>query len=248
MTLRKKNILITGGSGKLGKELKKCFPTALTPTHGELDIVNNRDVLNYFTDNNISLVIHTAAMTDVRQCEENKKKANEVNVNGTKNIVNSANQVGAKVIYVSTACVFNGETAPFSEGDTPDPKNRYALTKYDAEQYVCIADKDNLVIRTNFVAYEPWAYPAAFTDRYGTYLFAHDVARAILKIKSMSGIVHVCGDKTLSMYNLARITSPNVKPMTMKDYNGPPLTRDMRLVSNLIPPFKLTTKQYSGDS
>jgi dTDP-4-dehydrorhamnose reductase len=238
-----KRILITGGSGKLGRELKKLFPDALTPTHAEMDISNAKSVVDYFTDpeHSISLVIHTAAITDVRKCEEHKDVAIAVNVSGTRNIVNAAERSNAKMIHISTACVFNGETAPFCETDVPEPKNIYAMTKLEAEKVVQ-SYKNHLIIRTNFVAYEPWLFPAAFTDRYGTYLYAHDVAAAIYKLRNKSGTIHVCGKDTLSMYNLAKLTSPDVKPMTMKDYQGPPLTRDMRLISKIVPPFKITLR------
>lgn len=236
-----KRILITGGSGKLGRELKKLFPDALAPPHSEMDITDIKSVTDYFAENPVSLIIHTAAMTDVRKCEEQKDAAFIVNVGGTRNIVNAAERTNAKVIHISTACVFNGETAPFSEIDIPEPKNHYAKTKLEAEKVVQ-SYKNHLIIRTNFVAYEPWLFPAAFTDRYGTYLYAHDVAAAVYKLRSREGIVHVCGKDTFSMYNLAKFTSPGVKPMTMKDYNGPPLTRDMRLISKIVPPFKITLR------
>jgi dTDP-4-dehydrorhamnose reductase len=240
MTKERKNVLITGGSGKLGKELKKLFPAALTPTHAELDITKLISITEYVSAHDVDLIIHTAAMTDVRKCEEDRTAALSVNVDGTKNIVLAADSVGAKVIYISTACVFNGETAPFDEGSIPEPKNWYAATKLRAEEFVTYPK--NLIIRTNFVAFEPWPYPAAFTDRYGTYLFAHDVAAAIYKLRNKTGIIHVCGQDTLSMYNLAKLTSPNVKPMTMEDYTGPTLTRDMRLTSKVIKPFKISIR------
>jgi dTDP-4-dehydrorhamnose reductase len=208
-----------------------------------MDITSIQSVTDYFNDpeHQISLVIHTAAMTDVRKCEEKKDAAIAVNVSGTRNIVTAAERSHAKVIHISTACVFNGETAPFYETSIPEPKNHYAFTKLEAEKVVQ-SYKNHLIIRTNFVAYEPWPFPAAFTDRYGTYLYAHDVASAIYKLRAREGVIHVCGKDTLSMYNLAKLSSPDVNPMTMKDYQGPPLTRDMRLISKIVPPFKITVR------
>ena len=52
MTKERKNVLITGGSGKLGKELKKLFPTALIPTHAELDITKLISVTEYVSRSN----------------------------------------------------------------------------------------------------------------------------------------------------------------------------------------------------
>jgi dTDP-4-dehydrorhamnose reductase len=88
-----------------------------------------------------------------------------------------------------------------------------------------------LIIRGNFVSREKWPYPKAFTDRYGTYLFAEDVAKGIKDVldERLTGIVHIVGDKKISMFELARITTPDVQPMTLKEYRGPPLTIDMSL-------------------
>ena len=236
-------VLITGGSGKLGCELLKIFPDAIAPTHKEMDITNSDQVFKCIDHYKPTIIIHTAALTDIRFCELNWKEAENVNVGGTWHVLNAAEHVGAKIIFISTACVFDGEMGPYSETDRPGPKNYYALSKYAAEQLVQ-RYKRHLIVRTNFVPYSPWPYPAAFTDRYGTYLFAHDVARAIPTTLSIEGIVHICGEDEMSMYNLARLTTHSVLPMTLDDYSGPPLTRDMRLISNLFPPIKIS----GGDS
>jgi dTDP-4-dehydrorhamnose reductase len=146
------------------------------------------------------------------------------------------------MIHISTACVFDGEHSPFVESSKPGPKNMYALTKYAAEQVVKNVNPRHLIIRTNFVPREKWKYPKAFTDRFGTYLFADDVAKAINEviISGIEGTVHICGSERMSMYELAKITTAGVQPMTLKDYDGPPLTRDMSLSSERIEPFKLT--------
>ena len=63
-------VLITGSSGTLGRELVKKIPSALKPTHSELDITDYQAVLNYFDNHSeIDTVIHTAAMTGIRECE-----------------------------------------------------------------------------------------------------------------------------------------------------------------------------------
>jgi dTDP-4-dehydrorhamnose reductase len=232
-------ILITGGSGKLGAELQKVFPGARAPSHYIMNILDTDQVDNIFDYLQPELVIHTAAMTDVRKCESDWQLANQVNVRGTCNIVNAANWIGAKLIYISTACVFDGENAPYDEGSKPMPKNYYAITKYVAENLVEQFSEDYLIIRTNFVANEPWPYPKAFTDRYGSYLFAGDVAHAIKELLDYEGIVHVCGDKKMSMYDLAKLTTNWVLPTTLDEYDGPPLTRDMTLTSKVIKPFKI---------
>jgi len=224
--------LITGGSGILGTELKKFFPDSLFPSHSELDITNHEMVFDYFSKNEFDSIIHTAAMTSVRQCESEKKLCWNSNAVGTKNLVDATTEFrsNSKFIYVSTACVFDGHIGMYKESSIPHPKNFYALTKLIGEQFVKNL-KNHIIIRTNFVGKQKWMYPKAFTDRFGTYLFAENVASGIKEIfdTNIEGTIHIVGDKKLSMYDLAKITTASIQPMTIDEYQGPPLTMDMSL-------------------
>jgi dTDP-4-dehydrorhamnose reductase len=224
--------LITGGSGILGTELKKLFPNSLFPSHSDLDITNNEMVFDYFSKNEFDSIIHTAAMTSVRQCESEKKLCWNSNAVGTKNLVDATTKfrTNSKFIYVSTACVFDGHTDMYKESSIPHPENFYALTKLIGEQFAKNL-KNHIIIRTNFVGKQKWMHPKAFTDRFGTYLFAENVASAIREIfdANIEGTIHIVGDKKLSMYDLAKINTPSIKPMTIDEYQGPPLTMDMSL-------------------
>lgn len=237
-------ILITGGTGRLGRELAKVFSGCLSPTHRDLDITDCASVRHFVKGHSFSTVIHCAALTDVRQCERNRELAWKVNVHGVENLVRACLEVGQDIyfVFISTACVFAGDRGDYSEEDVPFPKNFYALTKLLGEFVVQHSGlKKSLVIRTNFVARERWPYERAFVDRFGTYLFADDVARAIQTLlpKEMEGTVHICGDARISMYDLALITSPGIRPMAMDEYVGPPLTVDMGLRSVRVGPFKM---------
>ena len=224
--------LITGGSGILGTELKKLFPNSLFPSHSDLDITNSEMVFDYFSKNEFDSIIHTAAMTSVRQCESEKKLCWNSNVVGTKNLVDATTEFrsNSKFIYVSTACVFDGHTGMYKESSVPYPENFYALTKLIGEQFVKNL-KNHIIIRTNFKGKQKWPYPKAFTDRFGTYLFADQVALGINDIikENIQGVVHIVGKKKISMFELAQLTTPDIKPMTIDEYQGPPLTMDMSL-------------------
>ena len=225
-------ILITGASGSLGLELKKIFSNTLTPDHITLDITKRKYVLDYFKNKNIDIVIHAAALTKIRNCEENKKLAWNTNVEGTKNLVDAVleSKRDIQFIYISTACVFDGHTGMYKESSIPYPENFYSLTKLIAEHEVNKLP-NHIIIRTNFVPKKKWPYPKAFTDRYGTYLFANQVAQGIHEIQKekLQGIIHIIGDKKISMFELAKITTPEIQPMTIDDYSGPKLTMDMSL-------------------
>lgn len=236
-------VLITGGSGKLGKELVEVFPESLHPTRQELELKVKDQVDNYIFEKKPDVIIHTAAVTSVPFCEENRKEAYTTNVAGTESLTNACKNHNAKCYFVliSTACVFRGDVGNYTENDLPYPKNYYALTKLLAEFVVKCSGLKFLIIRTNFVAHMKWAYPRAFVDRYGTYLFASDVASAVKSViqKKLTGIIHVCGEEKMSMFELAKITTPTIEPMTLAEYHGVPLTVDMSLSSVRIKPFKM---------
>lgn len=226
--------LITGGSGALGTSLRKFFRDAFCPTHAEMDVTNpdsvNKAILDYKPD----VLIHAAALVGIRECEENKEKARLVNVQGTQNIVNALSLLnnGCYLVYMSTACVFAGENEKYyTEDDEPRPKNYYSFTKLQGEK-AAKQYGNSCIIRTNFVPKEQWKYPKAFVDRFGTYLFADGVAKGIFEVveKREKGIIHIVGDRRISMYELALLAgSKNVGKMTLDEYKGPPVTVDMSL-------------------
>lgn len=225
-------VLVTGGSGKLGKGLVKLFPDCFYPTHSELDITNQSAVFDFINRHKPSIIIHAAALTGIPSCENNKELAWKTNVEGTNHLVSAYLRYNRDCyfVYISTACVFQGDRGNYTELDLPYPKNFYSLTKLVGEFVVSQLPK-HLVIRTNFVARETWPYPKAFIDRFGTYLFASDVARGVKEAveANMEGIVHIVGDRKMSIYELAKLITPEVQPMTVAEYNGPPLTVDMSL-------------------
>ena len=235
-------ILITGSRGILGKELMKIFPNALGPSHETFDITDREQVFEFIKLNNFDIIIHTAAVTSVRKCEEEKDISWSTNVQGTKNLVDACLKFSPtiKFLYISTACVFDGHNEMYDEYSIPYPENFYALTKLIGEQHVSKI-KNSLIVRTNFVSNSKWLYPKAFTDRFGTYLFADIVAKGIADVieNNLTNIVHIVGNKKISMFELAKINTSDVLPMTMNDYTGPKLTIDMSLNSKVWKKYNL---------
>jgi len=235
-------ILITGGSGLLGTELKKIYPDCLSPTHHELDITNKKNIFDFFDRNDIDLIIHAAALTKVRPCEENKSLAWKTNVEGTRNLVGTVftSKRNVQFIYVSTACVFDGHSSMYKESSIPYPENFYGLTKLLGEHEVSKL-RNYLIIRTNFAAKKKWPYAKAFVDRFGTYLYADGVAQGLRDVQkeNLQGYVHIVGDKKISVFELAKLTTPNIQPMTIKEYSGPKLTMDMSLDTERWKKYKL---------
>ena len=238
-------VMVTGATGKLGRECVASFPGAVGITHQDMDLLERRQVFEVVKREQPDLVIHCAALTGIRQCEEDPALAWKTNVEGTEHLLDAcqAQLPDCYFVHMSTPCVFYGDRGDYTETDIPHPKNMYSVTKLAAEMSARRSGLERcLTVRANFVAKAEWPYPAAFRDRFGTYLFADDVANALRWTvdRQLTGIVHICGKEKMSMYELAKLTSPDVRPMTMADYSGPPLTVDMSLTSGRIPAFPIS--------
>ena len=235
-------ILVTGGNTSLSKELKILFSDILIPDSKELDLTNKENVEKFFSTHDFDCIIHNESLMNIRECEDNKSKAEMINVTSTEILVNLVQQLNPaiKFMHLSTPCIFDGKKSMYVETSVPCPTNYYGLTRMSSEIIVQKL-QNHCIIRTNYVSKEKWPYKKAFTDRFGTYLFTEQVARGILEIieENISGIVHLVGDKKISMYELAKLTTPEIQPMTMNDYVGPQLTVDMSLDTNRWKQYRL---------
>lgn len=211
-----------------------------------MELVKADNVLDAVTRFNPEVIIHCAAFTNVARAEKEKERCWNVNVDGTRNILQASKLLPSlHFTFISTACVFRGDRGNYTELDLPYPKNFYGLTKLVAETLVQNSGLENwLIVRTNFVEREPWPYAKAFVNRWGTYLYADEVAKAVLKLvkERATGIVHVCGEQKISMFELAKKTSPNIKPLTLEEhYSENPdavaLTQDMSLKTVRTKPY-----------
>lgn len=234
-------ILVTGGSGRLGKEIVKVFSDSIHPSHKEMDITDRNDVNRYLDSHNVDTIIHCAALTSMSECEQNPRRAWRTNVLGTKNLISSIQRHNPECLFVfiSSPAVFKCDRGNYAEDDIPYPATQYGVTKFAGEM-VTDTLKNYIIVRTNFVPRD-WKPDRSFTDRFGTYIYSDTVARAIgeLVARRRKGIVHVVGSKKLSMYELAKLSNPNVLPITTFDLNIKGLPKDMSLASNKWPVYDL---------
>ena len=238
--------LVTGSKGSLGRALKDSLYYGQFTTKLDFDITNYAQMENFLAIKKPHTVIHCAAMTNVVVCELDKPKAYETNVTGTMNLIKAMKNIvpKAKLIYVSTPCVFAGElNKEYSEYDLPNPVNFYGFTKAIAEQAVQSSGLDYLIIRANFVNRGKWKYPQAHTNRFGRNIYVDEFADAIIKKRDKTGIVHVVADKITSLYEKAKEEDPEVKPIEFNQdlyvENTPiHLTINMTLSSSTCSPIK----------
>jgi len=151
----KYKLLITGCRGQLGSDLMKVFATDFD-IHGveidDFDITDagaTRKAIKSFSPD---IVLHTAAYTNVDDCEANPKLAMVVNATGTENIALACKETGARLIYYSTDYVFSGEkNSPYIETDLPDPKTVYGRSKLEGEKAVADLLSDYVILRLAWV-------------------------------------------------------------------------------------------------
>ena len=150
--------LVTGTNGQLGydvvKELKRRgFNDVLEYDRNIMDITNPRQVEQCIVESEPDVVIHCAAYTAVDNAEDDESKAREVNKIGTRNIAQMTDLIGAKLIYVSTDYVFDGEK-PYPEtydvDDKVNPLGVYGKTKYEGEQEAKF-NPMHFIVRTSWV-------------------------------------------------------------------------------------------------
>jgi dTDP-4-dehydrorhamnose reductase len=217
-------VLLTGGSGRLGTELRAELPAlgveVFAPSRAELDVTRFETVLESLESYEPNAVVHAAAYTNVSGAETEREACWVSNVEGTRNVVRALAGSGTKLIHISTDYVFWGDAGGYTEEDTPGPvRNYYALSKLTAEE-VARVRSGTLVIRTSFRPRE-WPYPVAFEDVYTSQdyvdVIAPEIAQAVRHAPSIScPVLHIATERK-SVYELARRRSPDVRPGSRKD-------------------------------
>ena len=152
------NILVTGGNGQLGSELKEIAPNYqdynfLFTDVKDLDITNHSAVAAFIKSNNINVIINCAAYTAVDKAESEPKLSDAINHLAVANFAQIAKDKNIKLIHISTDYVFDGTNhKPYVETDTPNPKSVYGKTKLDGELAMQqINPANSIIIRTSWV-------------------------------------------------------------------------------------------------
>ena len=212
-------VLVTGAGGQLGREVVAAFAghDVVAADQPAVDIADRERVLQLLGTSRPEAVVHTAAWTDVDGCESDPDRAFQVNALGTRNVVQAARLVGARVCYVSTDYVFDGAAdRPYTEWDTPNPISVYGRSKRGGEAEL---GPDDTLVRTswlcgrhgtNFVRtiLERAAQGVELRvvdDQHGCFTHAADLAAMIrrLVVERRSGVYHVTNQGTTTWYRLA---------------------------------------------
>lgn len=149
------NILVTGAKGQLGSDLVSVLSRhhrVFGCSRQEMDIADLSQVVETVHRIKPDAIIHTAAYTRVDQAERDQDRAYLVNAYGTRNVAVAARQAGAKIVYISTDYVFDGQSdIPYKEFDPTGPRSVYGKSKLAGEELVKTLSDRYFIVRTSWV-------------------------------------------------------------------------------------------------
>ncbi len=238
--MNKIKVLITGSNGLLGQKLVNLFTLnnyeVIATSKGKnrnLVIEGfeyiNANITNFNKINSIikkikpNFIIHTAAMTNVDQCELRKRECKEVNAKAVKNIVKACEEFNIHLVHISSDFIFKGKKGYYQENDKSNPVNHYGEMKLKSEQYLLKSSINYTILRTIILyGYTPntnknnlilWIKKSleknkpisVVTDQLRMPTYVDDLANACLQAvkKKAKGIYHISSNELMSIYEIA---------------------------------------------
>lgn len=239
--MKKKKILVTGSNGLLGQKLVELLASKshietiatargenrLPSGHGyrylKMDVTDPQAVEDVLGTVRPDVVIHTAAMTNVDQCEMEKEACWKLNLNAVETLVRICGKYDIFLEHISTDFVFDGTSGPYREEDPPNPISFYGWSKYAAEKAVISSGIRWAIARTVLVygiahdmsrsniilwvkkSLEEGKAIKVVTDQFRTPTLAEDLATGCFLIadQQAEGIFHLSGKDFLTPYEMA---------------------------------------------
>jgi len=267
-------ILIIGGSGVIGSKLVKHFErngcdTKFTylsnpmPTNQgfRVDITEKNSIIEFIAKINPDYVIHTTALTNVDLCEKNHFLADNLNVNGTKNVIEGCKISKSKIVYISTCFVFDGKKQQYFEEDLTSSSTYYGYTKQIGEDLIIHSGLPYLILRTDqpYCWTEKWQHTNSvlrvidtlqsgkvlneIIDWYNTPTYVPEFVQATSKLieYNLTGLFHLVGSEFINRYNWAlktaevfKLNKNLLKPINSDALNLPAKRSNINLSNNKL--------------
>ncbi|MEM7373294.1 MAG: dTDP-4-dehydrorhamnose reductase [Bacteroidota bacterium] len=237
-----RKILLTGSNGLLGQKIvslltERSHIQLLATSRGinrhplrkgyayqSLDLTAPEAVEHVFETFVPTDVIHTAAMTQVDACEDNREACDAINVHAVETLCRMCKKHGSRLVHLSTDFVFDGTAGPYREEDSPNPLSYYGLSKLKAEQIIQESQVNHAILRTillygitpamsrsNIVLWVKSSLEAekeirVVHDQVRSPTLAEDLATACVSavMKEAEGVYHVSGGEIMSVVEIAR--------------------------------------------
>lgn len=237
-----KRILVTGSNGLLGQKITDLalldpeidlvasskgsnrYPITSGYRYVDLDVCDANQLLTTITKIKPDTIIHTAAMTNVDACEDDRETCRKLNVDAVKSLATICKAQDIHLIHLSTDFIFDGASGPYTEDDEPNPLSYYGQSKLDAEQLIqasgCRAAILRTIIvygivndmsRTNIVLWAKGALEkgdpiSVVNDQWRMPTLAEDLAACCLLAakKDATGIYNASGKDLMNMVQLVQ--------------------------------------------
>lgn len=233
-------ILVTGSNGLLGQKLVSLLQekdnvyliatargqSVLPITHGtyhSLDITSEDQVNQIIAATKPDVIINTAAMTQVDQCETDKTLCWKANVTSVEYLIQACFKNNIHLVHVSTDFIFDGTHGPLDENEIPNPVNYYGESKLAAERLILKSEISWSILRTvlvygitqdmsrsNIVLWvknnlEQGKTIQVVNDQWRTPTLAEDLALGcfLAATKKIKGVFNISGKDFLSPYDIA---------------------------------------------
>lgn len=238
-------VAVTGANGQLGKEIARqgAKHELILTDYDTLDVTDYSAVTAFMKTVRPDAVIHCAAYTNVDGAEADYDGAFRINAVGTQNLAAGCLETAARLVYVSTDYVFDGQTRqPYREFDSVNPQNVYGLTKQHGEEIVRQLLGRHYIVRTAWLYGEGSNFTRTMlnlaaknstlkvvNDQIGTPTSTVDLARAIYALLATDayGTYHGTCQGQCSWYDFAceifRQAGKQVKvlPVTTDEFPRP---------------------------
>lgn len=240
-------ILVTGVKGQLGFDCvrilkERGYRKVLGIDKDELDITDEEAVNRFILEYKPDVIMHNAAWTAVDKAEEMPELVYKANALGPKYIAAAANKVGAKMFYISTDYVFDGEgTTPFEVDSPKDGLSIYGKTKSQGEDFVIGETNKYFIIRISWVFgingnnYIKTMLKLSkikdklniVCDQIGSPTYTYDLANLMADMMETDkfGVYHATNEGFCSWYDFTKyiykakgITNVKVNPITTEEY------------------------------
>ncbi len=237
-------ILVTGGNGLLGQKLVSLLdadksvsliatarrPLSFSLNAGQfqlLDITNQNEVDDVILKTHPDVVINTAAMTQVDDCETQRDACWKANVTAVEYLTKACEKANARLAHVSTDFIFDGSHGPLDENEKPGPVNFYGESKLAGEEIIRQSNLEWSIVRTvlvygitsdlsrsNIVLWVKKSLENGKTihvvnDQWRTPTLAEDLAMGcyLVATKKARGIYHISGEEMMTPYDIAMRTA-----------------------------------------
>ena len=154
-------VMINGAGGMLGQAVREvfirhaeCIFTDKDVNESWLSLLDFRDRSEYEKQAlafKPDVILHLGAHTDLEFCEKNIEDAYLTNSISVEHAIRIATRIGARLVYISTAGIFDGKKDFYDELDVPSPLGVYARSKFWGERAVLGNAEDSLVVRAGWM-------------------------------------------------------------------------------------------------